>query len=175
MSYERIRLDTYTHIEKIDAGQLGKNPSNPPALHLAGITVGQKYTVDTDKSNVLFNVPRNYNGGDATLWFNWTKSAVGADESTKTVRWQVKYLMVSPGVNCNTGEVTLVTQDSYDDSDLTSQIIYSTPVIPIPEASLVASGGLALEVSAITPTGTALADEPLLLGVVFSCTCKFIA
>lgn len=161
----------YTHIEKIDAGLLGKTPTNPPIINTAGITLGMQYTVNTDKSNIIYKVPGNYYSGDATAWFNWTKSAVGADESTKEVKWQVKYLKIAPGDNCNSGETTLSVQDTYDDADLISQIIYSTATIIIPAASLVANSGLALEISAITPSGVALSDEPLLLSMVFQCTC----
>lgn len=164
-------VDTYTHIEKIDAGLLGKAPTNPPAIATAGITPGMKYTVGTDKSSIIFKVPQNYYSGDALLWFNWTKSAVGADESTKQVKWQVQYLKIAPGDNCNIGETTLSVEDAYDDSDLTSQVIYSSATLTIPEASLAADGGLVLEISAIAPSGVALSDEPLLLAAVFQCTC----
>lgn len=166
--------DTYIYTKKMEAVTLGKNPTNPPALATAGITVGMKYTVGTDVANLIFKVPRNYDTGDASVWFNWTKSAVGADESTKCVKWQLKYLKIAPGDDCNNGEATLSVEDAYDSSDLSAQIIHATAAVTIPAASLIANGSLSFEFCAITPSGAALSDEPLLLSVAFQCTCTKI-
>jgi len=162
----------YTSIKKMSLSNLAKNVSHPPTVVTAGITPGLSFTVDTDIANALFQVPADYNGGDATITFNWTKSVASTDESTKTVKWQLKYLGVSPGNNCNSGETTLSVQDVYDDNSTSTQIIYNSDTITIPAASLTANHGLSLEIKAITPTGTALADEPVLLGIVFSCEAR---
>jgi len=168
----RRDADTYTNIDRICSGNLQANPSHPPVVVALGVTPGTRFTVGTDLVYFLYQIPQKYASGDGTISLNWTKGAAGADESTKAVKWQVKYLGLSPGDNCNAGEATLSVQDTYDDSSTTTQVVYGTDNMTIPAASLTAGHGLAIEISAITPTGTALADEPVLLGVVFSCTCS---
>jgi len=168
----RRDADTYTNIDRICAGNLQANPSHPPVVVFLGVTPGTKFTVGTDMENFLYQVPKKYVSGDGAISLNWTKGATGADESTKTVKWQIKYLGLSPGDNCNSGEATLSVQDTYDDSSTSTQVVHGTGDITIPAASLTAGHGLAIEISAVTPSGTALADEPVLLGVVFSCTCS---
>jgi len=163
--------DTYTNIDRICSGNLQSNPSNPPVVVASGITPGLRFTVGTDKVHFLYQIPQNYDSGDGTISLNWTKGTAATDESTKTVKWQLKYLGLSPGDNCNSGEATLSVQDTYDDSSTSTQVVYGTGGITIPAASLTAGHGLTIEISAITPSGTALADEPVLLGVVFACTC----
>jgi len=167
----RRDADTYTNRDRICSGNLQSNPSNPPAVVAAGITPGLGFTVGTDKVHFLYQLPQKYVSGDGAISLNWTKGTAATDESTKAVKWQVKYLGLSPGDNCNSGETTLSVEDTYDDSSTTTQVVYGTGDITIPAASLTAGHGLAIEISAITPTGTALANEPVLLGIVFSCTC----
>lgn len=167
-------IDSFTKIKRICASNLQSNPTNPPVVVSVGITPGLRFTVGTDKSRALYQIPENYAGGDGAIFLNWTKGASGADESTKEVKWQIKYLGIGSGNNCNSGETTLSVQDTYDDSSLTTQVIYSTDTVTIPAASLTANNGLAIEIEAIAPSGTALADEPVLLGIVCQTTCNKI-
>jgi len=156
---------TITRHYVVGACELGKNPTNPPAVDVYGITQVLEFTVDTDLAYYKLCIPEDYASGDLSIYIHWTRSATGSDESGKTVKWQLKYLAINgTSENCNSEESTLSVQDTYDSTSTTEQIVYKTDSMTIPAASFSAGDILILELGAITPTGTAL-SEPAMVAI----------
>jgi len=155
----------------VPADSLGKNPTSPPAVDVYGICQALEFTVGTDKAYYKIHVADDWvSGTDILLYIHWTRSTSGSDESGKTVKWQVKYLAVNgTSENVNSGESTLSIEDTYESSDVNQQIAYRTDALTIPAAALQAGDCIALELMAITPTGTAL-SEPACVGFSMSWT-----
>lgn len=153
---------TYTGDIVIPVTNFGKPPTNPPAVIIFGITVALEFTVDTDKAYVVQHIPNDYvSGTDIDLNLIWTRSSTGSDDSTKMVKWQIKWITASVGANLNSGETTETIEDTYDSSDTSSQIMYRTGNIVIPASSISSGDCLIFEIKAITPSGTALSDPAL--------------
>jgi len=156
---------TFTRHIVVSTSELGKNPEHPPTIKAYGVTPALEFTVGTDLAYCIRHVASRYTDGtDINISIMWTRSATGTDESTKTVKWQIKYLVIKQGENCNSGETTATVQDTYDSSSTTEQVIYQTDNITIPASSITSGDCVILEISAITPTGTAL-SEPALVAV----------
>lgn len=133
------------------------HPENPPTVDIYGITHVLEFTVDTDSAYYKLHIPEDYASGDILFTVHWTKSTTVGDDSTKTVKWQLKYLSINgTSENCNTGETTLSVQDTYDDANAAPQIVYETDNMTIIEANFVIGDILILEVMSITPAGTGL-------------------
>lgn len=148
---------TLTIHYRVGSSEMGGHPINPPTVDIYGITHVLEFTVDTDKAYYKLHIPENYASGDILFSVHWTRSTTGSDESTKTVKWQLKYLAINgTSENCNSGESTLSIQDTYDATSTTTQIVYETGDMTIPEADFAAEEILILELMAIAPTGTAL-------------------
>jgi len=155
---------TITRHHIIDASELGKNPTHPPAVNIYGITHVLEFTVGTDLAYYKLHIPDNYAGGDLLFYVHWTRSTTGSDESGETVKWQLKYLAINgTSENCNSGEATLSVEDTYDSTSTTEQVVYKTDAMTIPEG-FGTEDILILELGAVTPTGTAL-SEPALVAI----------
>jgi len=168
-------LNSFTEHLLIPADGLGKNPTNPPAVAIYGICQALEFTVDTDKAYYKLHVPDDWVAGtDITIHIHWTRSSTGGDDSTKTVKWQIKYLAVN-GIdeNVNSGETTLSVEDTYDSSSTTDQIAYKTDGLTIPNTAIEAGDCITLELMAVTPTGTGL-SEPACVGLSIDWTAKQI-
>lgn len=153
---------TITRHHIIDASELGKNPTHPPAVDIYGITQVLKFTVDTDLAYYKLHIPDDYASGDLLFYVHWTRNATGSDESGKTVKWQLKYLTIDgTSENCNSGESTLSVEDTYDSTSITEQVVYRTDAMTIPANSFDSGDILILELKAVTPTGTALSEPAL--------------
>lgn len=152
---------TYVKQTRISISELGKNPDNPPAVAWYGITTALEFTLDTDLAGYKITVEEDYAGGGIGLHFHWTKPTAVDDQSTKTVHWQLKYLVYN-GVseNCNSGETTASVSDTYDSAVAATQIVYLTDIIWIP-GPLALHDLISLEIMAITDGGTELTDPAL--------------
>jgi len=164
-------IPTHTATEVIPADSLGKNPTNPPAVDVYGVCQALEFTVDTDKAYYKLHVPDSWvSGTDMVINIFWTRSSTGSDESGKTVKWQLEYIVVSgEGDNVNSAGTTISVQDTYDSSVAADQVLYVTGDLTIPAGSLSAGGCISLELMAVTPTGTAL-SAPACLGFKVSWT-----
>jgi len=76
--------------------------------------------------------------------------------------------------NCNSGESTLAVEDVYESAVLGDQIVYKTDSISIPSSSFQTHDMILLALSAVTPSGAALDDDPVLLYCGISYTAKHI-
>ncbi|MBA7627506.1 hypothetical protein ES703_34969 [subsurface metagenome] len=151
----------------IPSCEFGKPATNPPAVAIYGICQALEFSVDTDKAYYKMHVPCNWKPGtDILLHVHWTRSSTGSDDSTKTVKWQLKNLVINgTSENCQTGESTDVIQDAYDSSSTTDQIVNKTDDMTIAAAEVDSVGDIIiLELMAVTPTGTAL-TEPAAVGL----------
>ena len=169
-----VSLASGTRTEHIHwtASELGKNVTNPPVVVHFGICKVLKFTVNTDKVSYKFLVPDDYASGDLTIHLNWTRSTTGSDESGKTVKWQIKNLVINgTSEEIATGENTDDTiQDSYTSSSETDKICYQTEDITIAVAEFAAEEIVILEIMAVTvDSGTPL-SEPALVSLGFEYT-----
>jgi len=155
---------------RVGVSALGKNSANPPAEAEYGITHVLEFTLNTDHAGYKFHVPSNYSGGDIHVHFHWTKSTADDDQSSKNVKWQLEYLAINgTSENCNTGESTDTVEDTYVSAVTNTQIVYQTDAIVISGAGLAVDDTLILDMSAVTPAGAALDDEPALVCVCIDC------
>ena len=166
---------TYTKKTRVPASELGKNPDHPPAITQCGITHGYKFTLNSDKAHYKISVNDDYAEGDILMHFHWTKSTTNSDQSSKNVKWQLKYLIFN-GVdeNCNSGESPLTVEDTYESSSNVDQIVYKTGSVVIPCCDFEIHDMISLEMSAVTPSSNALDDEPVLLYCGYAYTAKHI-
>jgi len=164
-------IPTHTATVVVPADSLGKNPTNPPAVDVYGVCQALEFTVDTDKAYYKLHVPDSWvSGTDMLINIFWTRSSTGSDESGKTVKWQLEYIVVSgEGDKVNSAGTTISVQDTYDSSVAADQVLYVTGDLTIPAGSLSAGGCISLELMAVTPTGTAL-SAPACLGFKVSWT-----
>jgi len=153
------------------ASELGKNKTDPPAVDHFGICKVIKFTVNTDKASYKFLVPDDYASGNFTIHINWTRSTTGSNESGKTVKWQVKNLVIN-GTNeeVATGENTDAIQDAYDSSSTTDKICYQTGNITIAAAEFAAEEIVIIEIMAVTVDSGVALSEPALVSLGFEYT-----
>jgi len=171
MHVNGVGYGTYTKNVRIPASQLGKNVTHPPAINNYGITNVYEFTVNTDAAYYKFGVPGDYASGDIAINILWTRSTTGNDESAKTVKWQVKNLVVDlSGENCNSGEVTDAVQDSYDSASTTDQIVYFTSSITIAAEEFNDMEIIIMEISAVTVDSGVALSEPALVSMGFTYT-----
>ena len=166
-SVDGISHGTFTRHVHWTASNLGKNVTHPPVVDHYGITKVLKFTVNTDKVSYKWLIPDDYASGDLTLHINWTRSTTGTDESTDTVNWQVKNLVVNgTSEEIAAGENTDDTiQDAYTSSSTTDKICYETEDITIAAGEFSAGELLIMEIMAITVgSGTPL-SEPAIISV----------
>jgi len=171
MDVNNLQIGVITRHLVVPADSLGKNPTNPPAVDVYGICQALEFTVDTDKAYYKTHVPDDWvSGTDILIYIHWTRSSTGGNDSTKTVKWQLKYLAVNgTNENVNSGESTLSVQDTYDSAVLADQIVYRTDAFTIPAAALAVGDCITLEMMAVTPTGTA-PSQPACVGFSISWT-----
>ena len=154
----------------VPISMFGKD-KDPPTANTYGICYVLEFTVDTDKAYYKFHVPDDWvPGTDILVHAHWTRSTTGTDESGKTVKWQMKYLVVDgKSENVNAGEATLSVQDTYDSASTTDQIVHQTDGVVIPASVISAGDCVVIELMAVTPTGTALLEPAIAaLGAVYT-------
>ena len=154
---------TYTHLFHWSASDLGKNVTNPPVVNHYGVTKVLEMTVNTDKVSYKVSIPDEYVSGDLVLHIHWTRSGTGTDESAKTVKWQISYLVINgTSENCNSGEASESVQDVYDSAVTDEQIVYVSGDITISSGGFVAHDLVLIEIMAVTvDSGVALANPAL--------------
>jgi len=159
-------IDTYTAHIHIPASELGKNVTNPPVVNDYGICKVAEFTVNTDICYYKWLVPDNYASGDITIHINWTRSTTGSDESAKTVKWQVKNLVIN-GMNeeVASGENTDAIQDAYISSSTTDKICYKTDNMTIAAAEFSKGEIIIMEISAVTVDSGVALSEPALISL----------
>lgn len=161
-----ISKTVQTEWKRISVSEMGLPSTNPPAKAQYGIAAALEFTLNTDHAEYKTQVPGNYvSGTDALVHAHWTKSTTGTDQSAKFVKWQLKYLVITEGDNINSGESTLTVEDEYTSAVTASQIEHVTGSVTIPGSGLTAHDTIYMQLSAVTPTGTALSDEPAVLAV----------
>ena len=167
-----LAAGTYTEHIHITSSELGKNVTNPPVVDHYGITKVAEFTVNTDKVSYKYLIPLTYASGDLSIHLNWTRSTTGGDESGKTVKWQVKNLVINgTSENCNSGEITNdAIQDVYDASSTTTQIVYQTESITIGSAEFTNGELLIIEIMAVTVDSGVALSEPALVSIGFEFT-----
>jgi len=154
---------TYLKTRRISVSELGKNPTNPPAVALCGITEGYKFTVNSDMAHYKRAIGDDYVGGDINIHFHWTKSTTNDDQSGKAVKWQLEYLVFN-GIdeNCNSGETAVSVEDVYESSVAADQVVYKTGNVTIPSNNFEVHDMISMRIMAVTPSGTPLDDDPVL-------------
>ncbi|MBA7503731.1 hypothetical protein ES706_02352 [subsurface metagenome] len=166
-----ISSQTVTRHEFIPSCEFGKPTTDPPVVAVYGICQALEFSVGTDKAYYKRHVPDDWvPGTDILVHVHWTRSSTGSDDSTKTVNWQLKNLVINgASENCQTGESTDSVQDAYDSSSTTDQIVYMSDDMTIAAAEISAGGIVILELMAVTPTGTPLADPAAVgLGITYT-------
>lgn len=139
-----------------------KGGTSEPTPVQIGAALGDAYTLGTDQGYQVFKIPSSY-AGNLKTHIHWSKSD-DLNESGKNVRWQVSYLIASGnGANLNTSPTIVNIDGTYADTGLTSRICYRSADYALSGA--VAGYYLYIQVMAVTPTGTAMASEPLLLSL----------
>lgn len=157
---------TLTRHYVIGSCEFGRNPTNPPVVNIYGITQALEFTVNTDLAYYKLHIPDDYASGDLLFYVHWTRSTTGTDESTKTVKWQLKYLAIDgTSENCNSGEATLSIQDTYDSVSTTEQVVYRTDGMTILAANFASTDVLILELGAITVDSGEALSEPAAVAV----------
>jgi len=167
-----ISSKTVTCHQFIASCEFGKPVTNPPTVSIFGICQALEFTVGTDKAYYKFHMPCDWvSGTDVLISVHWTRSSTGGDDSTKTVKWQLKNLVINgTSENCHTGEVTDAVQDTYDSSSTTDQIVYETDDMTITAAEIDSANDIIIvELMAVTPTGTQLTD-PAAVGLCITYT-----
>ena len=141
------------------------NGSDPqPGLGASGIVLGDaliglEFSGPTDAAYRAFKISRSYTN-DPKFHIHWTKST-DADESAKTVRWRIRYVVFNgSSQDVTAAPVELTFDDVYDDDGTTSRIVYRS-------VSLAATGftagyyvGMVVDVVA---GGTNLTGNPVLI------------
>lgn len=152
--------NTVTRHIVISSSGFGRGPTDPPVVDVYGIWHVSEFTMNTDKAYYEFHLPSDLvPGTDILVHVHWTRSTTGDNENGKTVKWQVKYLVVnSVSRNINAGESTLTVQDMYDSVSTTDQIMYATDYMTMPGENFYPEYYVVIELMAITPTGTALSN-----------------
>lgn len=166
-----LQIDAVDNHILVPSCEFGKHKTNPPGVDMYGVCHVLEFTVGTDKAYYKLHIPSNWvPGTPIKVHMHWTRSGVGGDESGKTVKWQLKYLVVDGrSENVNSGESTLAVQDTYDSSSLADQIVYESDDIIIPASALSAGACIAMELMAVAPTGVAL-SEPACAALGFTYT-----
>jgi len=171
MGVVSLASGTRTAHEHWTASELGKNVTNPPVVDHFGICKVLKFTVNTDKISYKFLIPDDYASGDLLIHINWTRSTTGTDESGKTVKWQVKNLVINgTSEEIASGENTDAIQDVYDSSSTTDKICYQSGNITIAAAEFSAEELIIMEIMAVTVDSGVALSEPALVSLGFEYT-----
>lgn len=156
---------SYRQIQRIPSSQMGLPATNPPSPAVYGITAALEFVLNTEHVEYKKIVPGDWDGTDILVHVHWTKSTANDDQSSKFVKWQLKWLASAEDENCNAGEATLTVEDEYTSAVTTTQLIMQSANVTIPAASLAAHDTLILQLMAVTPAGTPLDDEPAVIAV----------
>lgn len=155
---------SYEKIIQVSSSSLGAPPTNPATVDIYNITQVLEFTLNTDKAYYKHEIPHDHDNGNISIHLHWTKSTANDDQSTKNVKWQIKYQVInSSGDNCNSGYSTETIEDAYDSAVTTTQIVYETDAITIPHCCFSPDQIVIIEIMAITPSSNALDDEPALV------------
>jgi hypothetical protein len=130
-----------------------------------GTTLGAVYTPNTHEGYRAFKLSSKF-VGNASFHIHWTKST-DANESGKAVRWRISYTITDgTSQDINVAPTVVELEDLYDDGGTTTRIVYRTANTP----NLVGaqpSHYLSLKIEAITPNGTPLIADPVLISCDF--------
>lgn len=130
-----------------------------------GTTLGAVYTPNVHEGYRTFKLSPKF-AGNATFHIHWTKST-DANENGKAVRWRISYTVTDgTSQDINIAPQVIELEDVYDDGGTTTRIVHRTANTP----DLVGaqpSYYLALKVEAITPNGTPLTADPVLISCDF--------
>lgn len=125
-----------------------------------GSTVGNIYTPNQHAGYRVFKISTKY-VDSPTIHIHWTKSS-NVNELNKAVKWRVSYTVYDgTSDNVNVTPTVVDIEDVYDDSGTTSRIVHRTAYTPL--VGLIAGYYLSVKVQAITPAGTPLSADPVLI------------
>lgn len=130
-----------------------------PPVHY-GATLGFVYTPNTHEGYRTFKISSKYYG-NPTFHVHWTKST-DANEQGKAVRWRISYTLTNGrDQDVNITPEVLEFEDTYDDDGTTTRIVHRTePKTPVGFAP---ESYLSMKIEAITPVGTPLTADPVLV------------
>lgn len=133
-----------------------------PQPNAYGTLVVLEFTLDTDDAFRVIRIPSAFRG-NATAHIHWTKSQ-STDQSGKTVRWQLDYLVIDGRTQDGAASPqTVVFDATYDDAGTTTRIVYRTDDVPL--SGLVAGQYLLVKVTAVTPPAGTPLVEPAMMTV----------
>lgn len=128
-----------------------------------GTTLGATYTPNVHEGYRTFKLSPKF-AGNAAFHVHWTKSS-NVDESGKAVRWRISYTLTNGrDQDVNVTPQVLELEDAYDDSGTTTKIVHRTANTPA-LAGAVAAYYLGIKIEAITPNGTPLSADPVLISL----------
>lgn len=117
------------------------------------------FTLNSDGAWQQFKIPNSF-VSDPSFHIHWSKTT-NSNNAGRNVRWRISY-SIFDGISQNGANAPTVAEieDTYDDASTsaTSRIVYRTEDIPI--VGFVSGYYMAVEIQAVTPTGTALIGEP---------------
>lgn len=150
-----------TYIKEIDmpAGQFGLPNTNPPSLVDQDNITLYKFTVNTDKITVKWEIPSDYDGGDVEIELDWTNDG-GVDDNGKNVKWQLDFQTTAIGgaVSGSHASSPLSIEDTYESAS--GWILHETGGMDIPEAAITGKNHIFMKLTAVTAPATALSSEP---------------
>lgn len=125
-----------------------------------GSTLGFAYTPNTHEGYRTFKISSKYHS-DPSFHIHWTKST-DADEQGKAVKWRISYTLTNgKDQDVNVAPLVVEFEDIYDSAGTTSRVVHRTA-----NASLVGvlpEYYLAVKIEAVTPAGTPLSADPVLI------------
>ena len=156
-------VTTYTFEEFVSSSGFKMGPTNPPTVNAKNNLIYDEYTVATDIAFASCRIAENYKSG-GEFFVHWTKSQ-DTDQSTKTVKWQLTYVVYDGEAEDGAAAGTVVSdQDTYDDAGTTTRIVNQSGGMAI--VGLAAGKLISFKIEAIVPTGTALVEPALVsLGI----------
>lgn len=146
------------HASIVTANAASTAPGQQPTVHVSGALIILGFTPNTDDAFRQFKIPSHYSG-NANLHVHWSKTG-DTGEQGNAVKWRVSYSVFpgDEGVAANGAPSTVETEDTYDAVDTTERRIYRTANMPL--AGFQAGYYASMKIEAVTPSGTALTNEP---------------
>lgn len=147
-------IDRY-HVPILKPGSAVNSGSTTPIASNALLLTA--FTLNTDGAWQQFKIPDNF-VDEPAFHVHWSKST-NAVNSGRNVRWRMSYTIFDGSSEDGAVAPTVTeVEDTYEDGGTTSRIVYRTADVPL--SGFVAGYYMAVEIQAVTPTGTALTGEP---------------
>jgi hypothetical protein len=145
------------------AGSFEHAPAKTPDLVQYGPMLALEFTVNVDDAHVIYKMPSTF-AGNPLVHVHWTKSD-DLGNLNKTVLWRISYVVY----NGTSDDIALTTPtvvdlpDSYTSSGTTTRIVCRTDSASL--VGLTAGCYVAMQVEAVTPSGTPITGSPTLISL----------